>query len=864
VLKKFHLTAACIFLCWLTFSCSSSNNNSAPSSFAFTVPTSSPSIDAGQSVTLTVNASATWSLLPGAGYGHPVGTLSNTTTPSNSVTYSAPSAGNLSGATQVIVVATSSANTSVTAAMVVLVNQAVSLETVQTHLTSNQNCSYSPTLGNNDGTVGATYAQNSVVSSLAASGGTPPYTWILSPGFSLPPGLILQSTTNVSSCTNSSGASGCAFLFGTPSAPGCTQVQVQVTDSVGLTATSPTYNVVIVPAPLKVQVPNFTDLTTGVPYPPMAMSVSGGTPPYTWGLSDPATNPWPPGINLTVSSGGATAYLSGTPNPTSLLQPIFFVSDSQTPYPAISPQVTLNFGESGGLSPACSTGTNNNYMQGSYAFMLRGFDSTGPVVIAGSFTTDGAGNVTAGEEDVMRSTGSQAALPIEPANSSYAVFSELGDEQNFETPGCVTLATSAGTMTFSFTVGGCTVAAGGSGICGTDSQGNPGIFTNGRLIESEAGTQLSGIVRLQNASAFSSGWSGTYAFGLSGRDPAGGRFASAGSFSASSTALSSVAADINDAGAVQSTQTGGTGTVSSVDANGRATVTVNVGTETFNLATYMVNAQDLLLASTGTLSTTNPIVSGEAVGTTGPFSAASLENSQMFRIGGLSSSGPDVSIGVVSFDGVGSFSGTQYEDQSGTLATTALSGAYTVDPNSGRVWLNETNTVLHPLVGYAVPVPSTLTRQGCAQPWSCVTGFLVSTDASAQYGLLEFQTPSTEPPPPFSDLYVSGYYFYGTDESLDPETPVIEGASWALPNGAEYTGVLNASYSTTSVYCQLEPGCATLFPYQTFNGKSTYSVSSNGTGTVGGETVAITNGNVIFYIDESPVNLHPTVIVAEQ
>jgi len=43
-----------------------------------------------------------------------------------------------------------------------------------------------------------------------------------------------------------------------------------------------------------------------------------------------------------------------------------------------------------------------------------------------------------------------------------------------------------------------------------------------------------------------------------------------------------------------------------------------------------------------------------------------------------------------------------------------------------------------------------------------------------------------------------------------------------------------------------------------------YSVNSDGTASIGGETAAITNGNVIFYLDESPLNLHPAVMVAEQ
>jgi hypothetical protein len=43
-----------------------------------------------------------------------------------------------------------------------------------------------------------------------------------------------------------------------------------------------------------------------------------------------------------------------------------------------------------------------------------------------------------------------------------------------------------------------------------------------------------------------------------------------------------------------------------------------------------------------------------------------------------------------------------------------------------------------------------------------------------------------------------------------------------------------------------------------------YSINSNGTGTFGGGVVSVSNGNVIFFIDESPLNSTPSVTVAEQ
>src|SRR5262249_14417006 len=151
---------------------------------------------------------------------------------------------------------------------------------------------------------------------------------------------------------------------------------------------------------------------------------------------------------------------------------------------------------------------------------------------------------------------------------------------------------------------------------------------------------------------------------------------------------------------------------------------------------------------------------------------------------------------LLTFDGTGFVNGTQFENAAGTLSKTSLTGTYLVDSATGRFALINQNTdvtIVHPLVGYVIPVPTTRTRQDCIQPANCITGFLLSTDASAQEGLLEFQTPTIGPPPPFSNLYVSGFYFFGTDESLDPHSGVIEGASTAVPNGATYGGILSGS-----------------------------------------------------------------------
>jgi hypothetical protein len=886
VVKRIHLAGLCVVLCLLLAHCSNGNTSSTTttgSGFQIVSPATSPAIDVGDTVTITASAPAMWSLQSLTG-NNPLGMLSNTTTASTTVTYTAPSS-IMAATAEVSVVATSSSDSTQSASIGVVINPTVLLNVFSTHLTNNTSCQYTFANGNanNDGTVGADYAAVGTSKGLlTVNGGTAPYSWELVSG-SLPIGLSLGSTQSGTSCSTS-----CAYLYGTPVSPGCSQFQVQVTDATGATATSPTYYVVITPAPLKVQAPDYIDWYAGVAYAPTAFSASGGMPPYTWSANPAA--PLPSSLTLTTPpQDTAMAYVSGVPSALPITPPGLIVADSQTPYPAVG-TVTLNQNFGAQFLPppqspctpfqnnGVSSGTYNADMTGSYAFLLHGFDASGPVVIAGSFSADGAGNVQAGVEDILRTT-SSGSLADDAVTGTYSVFQQQSDNNTFREVGCVTLTDSASnTNTFAFTLGGCTgLTDPTSGECMANAQGVPGVFTDGRVIEfDDTGTSASGILRQQNSSAFSTGLSGSYAFGLSGWDSSSSpskRYAAAGSVGASSGSLSAAAADINDGGAFQSTLTGGSGSYtidSTTDAqNGRGTATLSVGSASFNLAFYVVSANEVILASTGTPSAANPIAGGEAIASVGPFSALSLQNTHMFHTAGLAPTGPDANIGILSFDGISSVSGTQYEDQAATIGTTPLSGSYTVDAKTGRFAFVPSTTNAqslgdHPLVGYAIPVPSTLTRQNCIVLADCVTGFLVSTDQSAQSGQLEFQTPSIAPPPPFSAVYIEGYYFYGTDEGLDSATPLIDGASVANPTGTVYGGVQSTNFSSNSFYCQQEPGCILLHPNEAISPSAAYSVNSSGTGTIGGETVAVTNGNVTFYIDESPINAHPAVIVVEQ
>jgi len=951
-----HLTflSAIFLVCGFNAGCSngSSSTNASgaggtPSALEFTSPVANPTLEVAnppQTVNFTVNQSAKFSLQSGCGRGKPVGTLSNAT--STTVTYTAPSApvsstcvGSTSASQQDTVVATSTGSSPQTALISVIVVQTSPVVISPTRF-QYPTCPNPGTVISLQAPPPYGVAQIGVYTSLPfgdqgyqnsppSPNGVAPFTWQMTG--SLPTGLSLVAGSDSSN----------ELISGTPGSVGCYTFTLQATDATGVASPPASFSLVVVPASLKVQastVANSYNVSgdqnaAGVPYVGSALSASGGTGPYTWTQVAGTGNLIP--VNVTQPTlGSNVAILSGTPAAGSagpLGTPFstqLLVSDSQSPYPAtqvtglsmnaevlpqfctqasggyITPSPTVNGGSlTGGNVPT------DSYMQGSWAFLLRGFDASGgPVVMAGSVTL-GASNgqyiVTGGEEDITNSAGSEH-LTINSTGSSYTLgvsFPSTSPVSSYS-HGCMTLANSAGTTTnFAFTVGGCSnqytenqETSTSHNACGMAQNGGQnvaaGYFTQGRVIEFDCmpgtscagpiSTQAPGILRQQDTASFANGLTGSYAFGLSGRDYQSGRYAVAGSVQAGSGNLTSAAADIDDAGTLSPQLTGGSGTFTSIDANGYATATLTVGGASYDFALYQVGTNDALLATTDTLSASHPILSGEAITTATSFSHASMQNSHIFHIAGITQSGPDVSVGVLSFDGVSSVTGTVYEDQAGTLGTTAVSAGYQIDANTGRAELSTSgqNQTLgaHPFVAYVIPAPANLTRFGCSIPANCVTGFLVGTDSTAQSGVLEFQTPPPliAPPPPFNNQFLEGDYLYGTDEMLDSVASSLEGDAFASPsatsatngslgtaasNGASGPIVLDVTYGNPN-YCLL-PGCYLLLPSESLQNGS-YSINANGTGSFGGLTVSVTNGDVTFYIDESPLNLNPSIIVAQQ
>jgi Putative Ig domain len=299
---------------------------------------------------------------------------------------------------------------------------------------------------------------------ITATGGVPPLAWSLSSG-TLPKGLALGTSTT-----------GTVNITGKATVAGVSTFTVTVTDATGASNTSGLLQIVVSSLAFTTTSP-LPSGTVGVAYPGVQFAATGGTAPYTFSVATGSN--LPPGLQLNAGD------LTGTPTTEGSFSFGISVTDSESPAAVITNTFTLVVNPVQDLT----------LLTGSFAFSFSGNNAAGFVAAAGTFTTDGNGNIKTGEADITNLQGNTLFKSI---TGTYTA----GQDGR----GTIAFTSVAGTPTFAFAID-----TGGSG--------------HGRLIEFDAApvvTRGSGRLEAQSVTTCvvsgtgTNTYSGTFAYGGSG------------------------------------------------------------------------------------------------------------------------------------------------------------------------------------------------------------------------------------------------------------------------------------------------------------------------------------------------------------
>jgi large repetitive protein len=694
---------------------------------------------------------------------------------------------------------------------------------------------------------------------LTVTGGVPPFTWNIT---GLPATLTFAFSGNT------------VTISGTPLVAATISGTATVTDATQTSSAAFPFTFTIGPVPaLTITPASLPQLTVGTAT-NQVLTVNPATiGPYTWKITAGPT--LPPGLSFTggtsteptviMTTTTNTVTITGTPLTAGNFPVQITVTDSATPpnttfvnYPIVVVNSNAN---------ACPAGSNNAGLAAgtTYAFLLRGFDGApAQIVIAGSFTVDGKGGITAGDMDSNGFTNGpqEAGTSLDTANSTYS----FGLSGPTDTRGCLSLVFNTGAaakpaingkvqgntarrfgstsrrairpdaplppppipsrIVFQFALGGQTA----------------GIFTTGNIIEFDnvdgSGTSASGVMHVQDTTAFNvTSLAANFAFGLSGWDFNPSRAALAGSFTNAGGTLGPIFADFNDAGTLSGEITGGSGVINTVSTStGRATASFTVPgvLSAVDAVVYVLNANDFYVLLDDAVSANVPLLSGRALATSATFAAGALNGSFLFASEGFDATNfaNDVTIGTAQFSSTGNTATASFtQSDAGTVTTPTFTGTYAVDatnPSSGRVSFTvASGTDTTPPVVYL-----TNGGDGIEQ----IQGFSVGTDANVGSGILVNQSATA---PDFTS--VSGTYAFGSWEDVDGQNGSFSGL-------AIFTAPSTYSAVEDETFVALPP--ATVLSFGTaVNGTFTLVPTGTGTITVGANTsVFVTNGVQIFSI----------------
>ena len=600
---------------------------------------------------------------------------------------------------------------------------------------------------------------------ISVTGGVRPLTWSIVSG-GLPPGLSLGPASGQ--------------ITGTPtvqpvSYPATYSFTIQVQDSALLppdshhqAATQALSITVQQPLPLSILTPTgaLTGGTTASAY-NASLQASGGVQPYTWTVIQ---GQLPSGLTL-ASLGDGTGSISGTPvltgNSTFTVQ----LTDS-----AGSPPTSAQF------SIAIAAGANNNgLLNGQYSFQFNGFDADGAVMMAGTLTADGAGNIAAGAEVSNRNSGIVKGASL---SGCYAIGSDgrgtleltstFGPNNSSLTADYTLALESDGTIRF---------------IQYHPSSAPPPCSNAPAGAAADTATHGEGILKPVLATTFGVGsFSGNYAFEFPGQDLSGKPAALAGVIHANGTtqSLTPGTCDFNDAGTYGSQSLSGDFTFTANNI-GTAAMTFVVPTKsqiTLNFIYFFVSPADLYFIETdadqNTGKPTNYRLSGEMIlqQTSSTFGQTSLAGASVATGTGVDGSNSSAFAGLLTStlcDGNTPVALAYDENDAGTIASPSYSGTCTVSAN-GRA-------------GFAgLGSSASQTRVAVAYLTGTGQGFLLGSDAAVTTGLLEQQSAGIS----FSSSSIQGGYALSAPFAAEAQVTNLTGQ--LVADGiANLTGTVDAS-----------------------------------------------------------------------
>ena len=308
---------------------------------------------------------------------------------------------------------------------------------------------------------------------------------------------------------------------------------------------------------------------------------------------------------------------------------------------------------SGGFTPMGNF--SNTSLSGQYTYQLVGLDTIAAFREAGSFTADGNGNITVGEDDFAQGSN----LFFDTSSGTYSVSND-----------------GTGSATLNFSGGGFIQFA----LTLVSSSKVYMIVTAATNVQVSTLATGAGIAEKQNSGAFSSAPSGTFAFRNHTMSTSQGSTGYVGAFTVTSGAISGNE-DLNRGGVQSSSPVGGLFNTPDTQGRGTGTMTDNNGTSTF--AYYVVDANNVRLFSTDALLSDTIGLGRAEKQTHSSFSLASLSGNYAFGSQGdtLTNTGGVRTVGRFTSDGNGNISaGADDSVQDGIVssAPVTFTGTYTL------------------------------------------------------------------------------------------------------------------------------------------------------------------------------------------